>query len=261
MVTPYLDSSSLGKMETELALRFGPLKQNDGYGIYAKRASFANLITLGGTENSQFSCIMGIAGPSNPWAWAGAEAAQIAASGSIDPARPFQTLPLTGIYGPLESEKFDLGERNQLLFAGISTFFVDAGGVVNLEGVITTYQVNSFDSPDTSYLYLNTLLTLSFLRFDLKARITSRFPRHKLANDGTRFNPGIAVVTPSSIKAEVVTKFQEWEANALVEGFSQFKADLIVERNSANPNRVDILLPPNLVNQLVIVGTKIQFLL
>lgn len=261
MVTPYLDSSSLGKMETELALRFGPLKQNDGYGIYAKRASFANLITLGGTENSQFSCIMGIAGPSNPWAWAGAEAAQIAASGSIDPARPFQTLPLTGIYAPLESEKFDLGERNQLLFAGISTFFVDAGGVVNLEGVITTYQVNSFDSPDTSYLYLNTLLTLSFLRFDLKARITSRFPRHKLANDGTRFNPGIAVVTPSSIKAEVVTKFQEWEANALVEGFSQFKADLIVERNSANPNRVDILLPPNLVNQLVIVGTKIQFLL
>lgn len=261
MVTPYLDSSSLDKMEAELAERFGPLKQNDGYGIYAKRASFGNLLTLGGTENSQFSSIMGISGPSNPWAWASAIAAQVAASGSIDPARPFQTLPLSGIFAPLESEKFTLDERNQLLFAGISSFFVDAGGVVNLEGIITTYQVNSFDSPDTSYLYLNTLLTLSFLRFDLKARITSRFPRHKLADDGTRFAPGQAVVTPNSIKAEVITKFQEWEENALVEGFDQFKNDLIVERDGANPNRVNILLPPNLVNQLVIVGTKIQFLL
>lgn len=261
MVTPYTDSSSLGKMETELTGRFGPLQQNDGYGIYGKRATFGNLITLGGTKNSQFTSIMGISGPSNPWAWAGAEAAQVAASASIDPARPFQTLPLSGIYAPSQAEKFDLNERNQLLFAGIATFFVDAGGVVNLEGVITTYQKNSFSSPDQSYLYLNTLLTLSFIRFDLKARITSRFPRHKLANDGTRFSPGQAVVTPNSIKAEVITKFQEWESNALVEGFSQFKNDLIVERDSANPNRVNILLPPDLVNQLVIVGTKIQFLL
>ena len=51
------------------------------------------------------------------------------------------------------------------------------------------------------------------------------------------------------------------QQEALVEGFDQFKNDLIVERNSDNPNRVDILLPPDLVNQLRIVGTKIQFLL
>lgn len=261
MSTPYLDAQSLGKMETELSERFGPLKQNDGYAIYGKRGTFGTLTTIGDTRNSQFTTIMGMRGPTNPWVWAAALAAQIANSASIDPARPFQTLALTGVLAPSKAELFTLEERNQLLYGGIATFTVDAGGNVLIEGVITTFKENAFGSPDTSYLYLNTPLTLSYLRFDLKARITLRFPRHKLASDGTRFAPGQAVVTPNSIKAEIITKFREWEEKALVEGFDQFKSDLIVERNADNPNRVDVLMPPDLVNQLTVLGVKIQFLL
>lgn len=261
VVTPYLDSQNLGKVEAQLAVHFGPTKQNDGYGIYAKRASFGSLVTLGQSRNSQFSTIMGMKGPSNPWAMAAAMAGMIASSASIDPARPFQTLTLAGIIAPSKTEVFTFEERNQLLFEGISTYYVDAGGSVTLETIITTYKKNAFNSPDISYMYLNTLLTLSYIRFDLKARLTSRFPRHKLANDGTRFAPGQAVVTPKVIKAEIVTKFQEWEEKALVEGFSQFKNDLIVERNKDNPNRVDVLMSPDLVNQLQVLGVKIQFLL
>lgn len=261
MSTPYTDAANLLVMETELTSRFGPLKQNDGYGVYGKRDTFADLITLGQTENSQFTSILGVSGPSSPWAWAAQSVAQIAASASNDPAQPFQTLALTGIFAPNQAEIFDFTERNLLLFGGISTFNVQAGGVVALEGIITTYQLNSFDSPDQSYLYLNTLLTLSYLRFSLKARITQKFPRSKLADDGTRFAPGQNVVTPNSVKAEVINLFQDWEEAALVEGFDQFKNDLIVERDATNVNRVNILLPPNLVNQLVVVGTKIQFLL
>lgn len=261
VLTPYLDASNLTKVETELADRFGPLRHNDGYAVYGKRETFANLITLGDTRNSQFTTIMGIAGPTNPWVWAAALVGQIAASASIDPARPFQTLPLVGILAPLEADRFDLTERNQFLYGGIATFKVVSGDAVQIEGVITTFKENSFGSPDQSYLYLNTLLTLSYLRFDFAATITSKYPRHKLADDGTRFAPGQAVVTPLVLKAEAVNKFREWEEKALVEGFDQFKEDLIVERNTDNPNRIDILLPPDLVNQLVIVGTKIQFLL
>jgi phage tail sheath gpL-like len=261
MSSPYLDAQNLGKMETELAERFGPLKQVDGYAIYGKRGTFGTLITIGDTRNSQFTTIMGMRGPTNPWVWAAALAAQVANSASIDPARPFQTLVMTGVLAPSKAELFTLEERNQLLYGGIATFNVDAGGNVLIEGVITTFKENAFGSPDTSYLYLNTPLTLSYLRFDLKARITLRFPRHKLANDGTRFAPGQAVVTPNSIKAEIITKFREWEEKALVEGFDQFKSELIVERNADNPNRVDVLMPPDLVNQLTVLGVKIQFLL
>lgn len=261
MSTPWTDQQNIGKVETELDSRFGPLRAIDGYAIYGKSGSHASLVTFGNTRNSQFTTIMATKGPSSPWQMAAAVAGQVSLSASIDPARPFQTLKLTNILAPSQSELFTLQERDILLNNGIATFNVDSGSNVLIEAVITTFKENAFGAPDTSYLYLNTPLTLSYLRFDLKARITLRFPRHKLANDGTRFAPGQAVVTPNSIKAEVITKFLEWEEKALVEGFEQFKNDLIVERNSDNLNRVDILLPPDLVNQLRIVGTKIQFLL
>lgn len=260
-VTPYLDTANLIIIETELASRFGPIRQNDGYAIYAKRGTVGTLSTVGNGRNSQFTTILGMKGPASPWQFAAAAVAQIAQAAQNDPARPFQTLPLIGIFAPKEADRFTLEERNTLLFNGIATFFVDAGGNVLLETIITTYKKNAFNSPDISYLYLNTLLTLSYLRFDLKARITSRFPRHKLANDGGRYAPGQAVVTPNSVKAEVISKFREWEEKALVENFSQFKNDLIVERNSDNPNRLDILMSPDVVNQLIVVGCKIQFIL
>jgi phage tail sheath gpL-like len=261
MVTPWDDSTNIGLVETELEDRFGPMRQNDGYALLGKSGSHGTLTTAGEARNSQFTTIVGSRGPSAPWQWASATAAQVALSASIDPARPFQTLPLTGIIAPLKSELFTKEERNQLLYSGIATFDVNAGGKVVIEGLITTYKENAFGSPDTSYLYLNTLLTLSYLRFDWKARVTSRYPRHKLANDGTAFGPGQAIVTPSVIKAEAINKFKEWELKGLVEGFDQFKDELIVERNVDNPNRLDVLMPPDLVNQLVVLGTKIQFLL
>lgn len=260
IVSPWTDSVNVAATETELARRDGPLVGADGYALYGKRGSFGTLTTFGEARNSKFTTYMGVKGPSNPWVWASEMAAQVALSASIDPARPFQTLPLN-VIAPKLAERFTLEERNQLLYSGISTFMVDSGGNVMLEMIITTFKKNAFGSPDTSYLYLNTPLTLSYLRFDLKARLTSRYPRHKLASDGTKFAPGQAVVTPSVIKAEIVTKFREWEEKALVEGFDQFKSQLIVERNADNPNRVDVLMPPDLVNQLSVLGVKIQFLL
>jgi phage tail sheath gpL-like len=169
-------------------------------------------------------------GPSSPWQFSAAMAAQIGLAAQNDPARPFQTLALVGIYAPKEADRFTLEERNTLLFNGIATSFVDAGGNVLLETIITTYKKNAFNSPDISYLYLNTLLTLSYLRFDLKARITSRFPRHKLANDGGRYAPGQAVVTPNSVKAEVISKFREWEEKEYFKhcSTSRFKGDTAI---------------------------------
>ena len=80
-----------------------------------------------------------------------------------------------------------------------------------------------------------------------------------MANDGTLFAPGQAVATPKIIKAEIIHLFREWESAGLVEGFDQFKDDLIVERNAGDPNRVDALIPPDVVNQLRVFAGLIQF--
>lgn len=45
----------------------------------------------------------------------------------------------------------------------------------------------------------------------------------------------------------------------LVENIDSFKANLVAERNAGDQNRLDVLMPPDLVNQLRIVANKIQF--
>lgn len=260
IANPYTDATNLGKLETELADRFGPLRQNDGVAFAAKIDTVANLTTLGNGRNSPHSSIMGVAGPTAPWEWCSANAGQHAKSGQADPARPFQTLPLISVLEPTEAEQFTLAERNNLLFDGIATYRVVANQPI-IERSITTYQTNAASAADTSYLDVNTLLTLSYLRFSFRNRFATRYPRHKLASDGVRVGPGQLVITPLIGKAEAVALFAEWETAGLVEGIDQFKRDLIVERNAADVNRLDFLLPTDLINQLRVIGAQIQFLL
>lgn len=262
IVNAWTDSTNLGYLETELAQRFGPMQAIDGVAITTKFGSLGSLSTLGNGRNSPHSCISGPAksAPNPPWEWSAARAGQVAKSAQADPARPFQTLPLAGLLAPKLSEQFILSERNTLLFDGIATDKV-VGGVAQIERLITTFQTNAAAQPDTSYLDAETLYTLSYLRYSFRNRFASRYPRHKLADDGTRFGPGQAVITPKIARAESVSLFGEWELAGLVEGVDQFKRDLVVERNQSNPNRLDFLLPPDLINQLRNIGAQIQFLL
>jgi phage tail sheath gpL-like len=259
---PWTDGSSLTAIETELSNRWGPLVQDDGMAIAFKFDTLSNLASLGNGRNSPYSCIHtgGKSAPQTPWQWAAAEAAQISKSAQIDPARPFKTLALSGILAPKITDLFVLSERNTLLYDGIGTCNV-VSTAVQIERPITTYKTNAANQADASYLDMNTLFTLSYMRYAFKARMLLRFPRSKLANDGTRFAPGQAIVTPSSAKAEAISLAREWEFNGLMEDVDQFKRDLIVERNASNPNRLDFMLPPNLINQLLNTAAQIQFLL
>lgn len=262
IIHPWTDTTNLGKIDAELEDRWGPLVQNDGHAITASNKAYADLVSLGSGLNSKHSTIVGCPSfPTLPWVVAAAAGAVVAYYAPIDPARPFQTLPMDGILPPLEGDRLTNSERNLLLYDGISTLNVDAGGVVRIERLITTYQENAFGADDTSYLDLEPKLTLSYLRYDFRNYILRKYPRHKIADDGTRYGVGQSIVTPKLIKAEIVARFREWEELGLVEGYDQFKNDLIVERNISDPTRVDILMSPDLVNQLRIFGSKIAFIL
>lgn len=259
---PYVDSTNLGKIKTELEDRAGPLRQKEGVAITAEEDSLSNLSTLGNAHNSPYLCIMGMKDDlSQPCEMAAAVAGVVGYYGNIDPARPFQTLQIKGVVPAKLSDRPTLEERNVLLYDGISTFNVGADGTVRVERMITTYKTNGAGADDISYLNLNTVLTLSYLRYDFRNTVQRKYPRHKLANDGTRYGAGQAIITPKVMKGECVAKFRQWEEMGLVEGIDQFKRDLIVERNANDPDRLDVLLPPDLVNQFRVLGAKIAFLL
>ena len=257
---PYTDAANLTLVEAELASRFEPLREVEGHAFAAARGTHGALGTLGDSRNSPHVSIVAAAAEPMPAFAKAAETAAIAAYyASIDPARPLQTLPYSYCLPPAEADRFTLEERNLLLFDGIATTYVDEGGVMRTERMITTYKTNAAGADDTAYLDVETLFTLLLIRHDWRDYIRLKYPRHKLANDGTRFGVGQAVVTPNVIKAEAVSKFREWEELGLVEGFDQFKADLIVERNASDPNRLDVLLPPDVVNGLRVVANVIAF--
>lgn len=259
---PYTDASTLADMEAELVDRFGPLRMIDGVCFTATAANHSTAGTLGDSRNSPHVSIVGTNNSPTPvYEYAAAIAAKVAYHGEIDPARPFQTLVLSNVMQPAVSDQWTLQERNLLLYDGISTTRPAAGGAVIIENLITTYKENSSGAPDESYLQVNTLLTLMFIRYDFRNYILQKYPRHKLANDGTRFGPGQAIITPKVGKAEAIARFREWELLGLVENVDQFKAELVVERSASNPNRLDFLLPPDLINQFRVAGIQIGFLL
>lgn len=257
---PYTDATNLGLMQTELQDRWGPLRQNDGQYVSAKRDSVSNLSTFADTRNNEQETIIDCLGPSGPHEWAANLAAVIAREGQADPARPMQTVQLRYVGSPAKSELRTRGERDQLLGDGISTVIENAGQVF-IERLRTLRKTNAFGAPDSSLADLNPKLTLSYIRFDFRVNFLLKFSRHKLADDGTRFGPGQVVLTPNTAKAELIARFRLWEELGLVEGASQFKRDLIVERNAQDPNRLDIQMPPDLINQLRVTAGQIAFLL
>lgn len=259
---PYTSAALLTSLETELEDRWGPTRQIGACAFTAIADTHSAAGTLGDSRNSEHVSILSTyKSPTPPWEWVGAEVADVAREASKDPARPFQTLGLSGILPPKVEDRFTQDERNLLLYDGISTNYVDSGGTVRIERLITTYKKNDLGADDIAFLNVNTVFTLERLRWELRNRMLLKYPRHKLADDGTRYAPGQAVVTPSVIKAEVISLFRSWEERALVEAPEQFAQDLIVERDGADPDRVNIQMSPDLVNQLRVGAAKISFIL
>lgn len=262
IIMPYTDAANLVLLEAELDRRFGPMIQKDAHAYAAIIGSHATLTTAGNSRNSPHLSIMGTNGsPVPPCEWAAILGAVCAYHVKIDPARPLQTLTLPGAMPPVDDELFEMEERNLLLHDGISTFTVDDGGLVRIERMITTYETNATGIDDISYLNLNTMKTIAYLRYSLNARIQLKYPRHKLANDGTRFARGQKIVTPSILRDETVAIGEDWESAGLIEDFDQFQRDLYMVRNNDDPDRVDAIIPPNVINQFRVFAAQMQFIL
>lgn len=258
---PYTDATSLAAIEAELLSRAGPLRAIDGVAITSAVGSFSTLATLGQTRNSPYSEIFGQPGANPltpPMEFASEVAALIAGAAAIDPARPFQTLQLANALPVAATDEFTaFPQRNLLLFDGIATSKQVSGNVM-IDRAITTYQTNPSGQPDTAYLDATTPLTLLLLRFRFRAFL-SRFSRHKLAADGTRFGAGQLVMTPAQGKAEALTWYSDAMKDGLVQDPDAFKAGLDAVINSGDPNRLDFALPITLMGQLVVIGAQIQF--
>jgi phage tail sheath gpL-like len=264
IIQPYIDSENLTEIADQLEARFGPMIDLQGHGFTAMRGTAAECGTLGNSHNCAQNTIMGCDdSPTDPAEWAVALGAVAAWNLNNDPARPLQFLKLKGVLPPPSTERFTREERNNLLYDGIATSVTDSGGSQLIERCITTYQSNALGLSDPSYLDIQTLATLGEIRDQFLIRMTNRFisQRFKLADDGYPVQPGSKVATPSVVKQECISLFTLLRDVGLVENLDDFIDNIVVERDPADVNRINCLLPPNLVNQFRVLAGLIQFIL
>lgn len=262
---PYTDSNSLFTWDQEYGFtdtgRWGWQRQLFGHIFCAKRGQLTDLMLFGETMNSAVESVMAFeqTTPSPMFEAAAAYTAMAQRALINDPARPLQSLTLNNIKVCPIPDRFNWQEHNDLASTGLA---IQESGSDNQPIILreqTTYQLNLYGQSDDAYELVTTLATLAKLIRNQRQAITSKFPRSKLADDGTKFGPGQAIVTPGIIMAELVNEYQNDMWNGLVENLVDFKANLIVERDSNDPNRVNVLYPPDLINQLRIFAVLAQF--
>ena len=259
IIMPYTDQENLRTLDTFLEDRWGPENPLDGHMFIGSGENPERQIEIAESLNSRQITMLDAGNfPGPAHLFAAAVAGLNSRFASIDPARPQQTLEVRGVLPPKAPKKREV--RDQLLKAGVSTTTAQSGKVY-IERLVTTYTRNAIGSLDPSYRDLAVKQTLSFLRWDFRRLFASRYPRHKLAMSDERIGPGQAVLTPKSAKAEAVALFRQWELAGLVEDIDQFKTEIVVQISPTDPNRLEFLMTPNLINQHRVIGAQISYIL
>lgn len=254
IVFPYNNSTDCGTLETHLDSKSGPLEQRPGVAVIGYNGVLADCTTLTGAINSgRFLCAYhryttATIRRSMPYEIA-------AAMGAImcweeDPARPLNTLELTGIAPANIADRFSRTEQEALLYAGVTPLEVNASEKVAVVRAVSTYTVDGSGIDDISLLDITTIRTLDYVRKACRERIALRFPREKLSSK-----------TPDRVKSELLDVLFKLEDLEIVEEVETNKAELLVERDLQDPNRLDAKIPCDVVNGLHVFAGRIDLLL
>ena len=232
---PVNDSGSYTVWDAEYGFtdsgRWGPYRQSYGQIFSARRGAYADQATWGPLNNSPVISPMAFEpqSPSPVWEWAAA---------------------------------WNKTQLNALAQVGLAIQGTDLyGGNTNVPVILreqTAYQKNAYGQADNAYELVTTLATLDERYTRVRQTLTNKFPRCALANDGTKFGAGKPIVTPLMIKAEMVSEYRSQERDGLVENADLYIANLVVQRGS-EPNTIEIVDPPDVVNQLRRMNILAQF--
>lgn len=261
ILVPYNDATNRALINTEINDRQDAMKQLEGHTFNAFAGTLGSTTSYGTGLNSPYNTTMSCDqdSPSAEHQWASAYMGKVSKVSSADPALPYTGEILEGIIPNPRSTRFDREDRNTLLYSGIATHIVNGAGEVSIERGITNYQTNALSQPDASFLDSQTPLTLSYLRQSFISVIGTRYRGYKIVSDPSVIASGQKTTSPNRMRGDIIAWGLDLVANGIIEDIESFKAGLVVQRNVGDPNRVDVLLKPDLVNQLNLIATLIQF--
>lgn len=258
------DITNVQLLVTELTRRWSYLAQIDGCAFVGKSGSRADISTYAANFNSGSLYVI----PSEqsalmltPWETAAQVAAASALQAQVDPAlQPIGDV-LPGSHAARRANRFTFDQRNTLLGSGVSTLAATSDGRLAIERIVSTYRTNAAGLADTALRDLNKVRLLSALRFSFRAMMASKYRKAKLMDDSPVLPSGQTIVTPDLLRAEIIALYAgPWTQAGWVEAgaLEQFKKELVVERDQSDSTRINALIPPDLMDVLLITAANIS---
>jgi len=268
IIAPFVTAAQLNAVRDYLSDagsgRWAPGLELYGHYFSARAGGLSDQTAFGTLRNDRHTSVLAVNGGSHPlWVFAAALGGHAARSKNlgtplteaIEIARPLRFV-LEGLRAPKnEADRWDRTDRESLYRNGMSACVVLNDGQLKLDLVITLYQKNEFDRPDTTFLKFETLAISAYVGRYFRQQIETTYPRHVLKDD----NPGgiQGVVTPPLLKAACVHIYQDlYIRGGVVEKPEIFARELIIERSSSG-NRANGYLPIDAANQFDVFAANI----
>ena len=248
IISPFSDDKNAKALVAHLETVSSPLEKKPGIGVIGWRGTMATGTTYTEKINSERVTCAWYKGAVESNALVAAGYGAVIA-GEEDPAKPLNTLEIKGLTPVDVTQNPLLTEVNQALFHGLTPVTVVTHRV-RIMRAITTYTKSATNTDDPSYLDLTTIRTLDYTRKALEQRIELRFPRSKLSNR-----------TPPKVRSEILDVLYRLENLEILENVEAHKAKLLVQRNQQDPNRLDTVIPADVVNGLHVVANRIDLIL
>lgn len=249
LVVPYTSGTPLTDLRTHLNNVSSPMERRPAIGVYASTGSLSAATTQAGTLNSERMAAAFIKnGVSTGEDTAAAFAAVCAYE--EDPARPLNTLVLTGITVPAIADRLSRTEQETCLANGVTPLEWGPGDLVQIVRAITTYTLNAASVADVSWLDLTTIRTMDYVMKANRTRVELRFPRDKLS-----------AKTPARVRSEILDVLLKLEELEIVENVKLWQNDLLVERDSQDNNRLNAKIPVDVVNGLHVFAGRLDLIL
>lgn len=269
VVCGFTDTTNLGKVQDWLVTQWGPAVKKEGHAYAAYCGTLANTTTAGNAENSKHMDLVGPGKiPQTPWIAAAVYGARCARNWEVDPNRPMQNTYLAegqediyGIDAPKSADKFTDAQIETLLSDGVACIEYVVGKP-KIVRAITTYQLNASSVPDESYMDTITMLNLMNYFYQWRVMLTTKHPNSKAAADGTSFNPGVAVVQPSTLVGDAGDLYEDMIREGWVQDLDGFLDDLTIAYpgGSSDYGRFDIQTAPRLVVGARVFALQHQFI-
>lgn len=246
--SPFSDDANAKALSNHITNVSNAIEQRGCIGVLGMSAALSTATTVTGKINDgRITCA---------WYKGAVEPNGIIAAGYAavlafeeDPAKPLNTLEIKGLAVTPDAQWPLFAECNNALYNGLTPLTV-VNNRVQIMRAVSTYTKSANNTDDPALLDITTIRTLDYVRRSVKERIALRFPRDKLSD---RLLP--------KVKSEILDVLIKLDQAEIIENAEANKGKLVVARAQNDPNRVNAIIPADVVNGLHVFAGRIDLIL